>query len=152
MKAVIGQMLVHAYQLLQVERASSLPKNSELVKEIITFVPVSDRRMQERGFNQAEQMAVELGRRVGLPVVRLLNRAKHTDKQSFKKRSERIDDLAHVFEVVASIHSDLREYQGATIHIYVVDDVYTTGSTMNQCSKALKDHVSANIYGLTWAR
>lgn len=52
--------------------------------------------MQERGFNQAEQMALELGRRVGIPVVSLLKRTRHTDKQSFKKRSDRLDDLEHV--------------------------------------------------------
>ncbi|WNR44687.1 ComF family protein [Paenibacillus roseipurpureus] len=150
LKAVLGHMLVHAFQLLQGERKVV---GAEQVREFITYVPVSERRMQERGFNQAEQMAVELGRRVGVPVVSLLRRAKHTDKQSFKKRNERIDDLAHVFEVNAAGQLELSS-QGATILLYIVDDVYTTGSTMNQCALTIKDILSVNveIVGLTWAR
>jgi competence protein ComFC len=153
LKAVLGHMLVHSFKLLQVERKASMSVGTGQVHEFITYVPVSERRMQERGFNQAEQMAVELGRRIGLPVVHLLNRSKHTDKQSFKKRSERIDDLAHVFEVDMESFRELMAIESAMI-IYIVDDVYTTGSTMNQCAMAIKEQMSTSveIYGLTWAR
>lgn len=147
LKTVLGQMLVHSYHLLQMDRAKS-----DSVQELITFVPVSERRMHERGFNQAEQMAIELGRRVGLPVVPLLNRSKHTDKQSFKKRSERLDDLEHVFEASESISAFKESSPAASFIIYIVDDVYTTGSTMNQCAKVLKEHFIAEILGITWAR
>ncbi|MDR6553613.1 hypothetical protein [Paenibacillus qinlingensis] len=148
MKSVFGHMLVHSFQLIQLERGEV-----GQVREFITYVPVSERRMQERGFNQAEQMASELGRRVGIPVISLLNRSKHTDKQSFKNRSERIDDLADVFEVDAKGHCEIREL-GEAIIIYIVDDVYTTGSTMNQCAKTLREVVTipVEIYGITWAR
>ncbi|MGO4499144.1 ComF family protein [Paenibacillus sp. 2RAB27] len=150
LKAVFGHMLVHAFQQLQLDR---VPASAERVREVITYVPVSEQRMQERGFNQAEQMARELGRRVGLPVVRLLNRSKHTAKQSFKKRSERIDDLAHVFKFDVT---ELREIMGNgnAVIIYIVDDVYTTGSTMNQCAMVIKEKMSipVEICGLTWAR
>lgn len=147
LKTVLGQMLVHSYHLLQMDR-----DKSDSVQELITFVPVSERRMLERGFNQAEQMAIELGRRVGLPVVSLLNRSKHTDKQSFKKRSERLDDLEHVFEASQSIHEYKRDSRASTFIIYIVDDVYTTGSTMNQCAKVLEEYFTAEIWGITWAR
>ncbi|OCT13146.1 hypothetical protein A8709_20590 [Paenibacillus pectinilyticus] len=152
LKRVLGHMLVHAFQLLQLEKAAS-QAGLEQVRACITYVPVSERRMQERGFNQAEQMAIELGGRVGLPVVHLLNRAKHTDKQSFKKRNERIDDLADVFEMDTKGQRNL-DALGAKVLIYIVDDVYTTGSTMNQCAMTLKKHMSipVEIYGLTWAR
>lgn len=150
LKAVFGHMLVHAFQQLRLDKLSSSERQ---VRELITYVPVSERRMQERGFNQAEQMAKELGWRMDLPVVRLLNRSKHTAKQSFKKRSERIDDLAHVFEFDTT---ELREIivSGEPVIIYIVDDVYTTGSTMNQCAMVLKEEMSipVEIYGLTWAR
>lgn len=150
LKAVFGQMLVHALQQLRLDRPSS---STEQVREIITYVPVSEQRMQERGFNQAEQMARELGRLAGFPVVRLLNRSKHTAKQSFKKRSERIDDLAHVFECDSKGLEEIIG-QGDAILIYIVDDVYTTGSTMNQCAMVLKEKMSipVEIRGLTWAR
>ncbi|CAN7152180.1 ComF family protein [Paenibacillus sp. LjRoot153] len=150
LKVVFGHMLVHAFQQLRLDRASS---SAGQVREFITYVPVSERRMQERGFNQAEQMARELGRRVDLPVVRLLNRSKHTAKQSFKKRSERIDDLAHVFEFDTTELGKIFA-SGKFVIIYIVDDVYTTGSTMNQCAMVLKEEMSilVEICGLTWAR
>ncbi|MGO4269438.1 ComF family protein, partial [Paenibacillus sp. TAF58] len=122
LKTVLGQMLVHSYQLLHKER-DTLPAEPDSVKELITFVPVSERRMLERGFNQAEQMAVELGQRIGIPVIPLLKRSKHTDKQSFKKRSERLDDLEHVFEVNDSTRDYLGNSLNASYVIYIVDDV-----------------------------
>ncbi|RTE07897.1 ComF family protein [Paenibacillus whitsoniae] len=146
LQAVLGAMLVHAFRLAQ-EKLGAMAAESH---EVITFVPVSELRMQERGFNQAEQMALELGRRVGLPVVPLLSRSKHTDKQSFKGRHARIGDLANVFEVSLPGSGALAGV--AVTRIYIVDDVYTTGSTMSQCARALGKEFSAEICGLTWAR
>jgi competence protein ComFC len=151
LKSAIGLMLVHAYHLLKDEmREHSI--DLATTKKLITFVPVSERRLMERGFNQAEQMAIELGRKVGLPVVPLLNRSKHTDKQSFKSRSERLDDLVHVFEINEILLKQLTSCQAASYVIYIVDDVYTTGSTMNQCAKVLGERLPVQVYGITWAR
>ncbi|MBA2942414.1 ComF family protein [Paenibacillus sp. CGMCC 1.16610] len=151
LKAVIGHMLVHAYFLLQ-EEMREFDTDPSSAKRVITFVPVSERRLLERGFNQAEQMAIELGRKVGLPVFPLLNRSKHTDKQSFKNRSERLDDLVHVFEINELLIKQLTGCQAASYVIYIVDDVYTTGSTMNQCARVLGESLPAKVFGITWAR
>lgn len=152
LKTVLGQMLVHSFQLLKIDR-EALGNKFESKKEYITFVPISDQRMQERGFNQAEQMALELGRRVGIPVVSLLKRTRHTDKQSFKKRSNRLDDLEHVFEVDDDlVHKYMKNSNATSYLIYIIDDVYTTGSTMNQCAKILRVGLTIEVYGLTWAR
>ncbi|WP_407870123.1 ComF family protein [Paenibacillus sp. P36] len=151
LKAVIGQMLVHAYHLLQ-EEMREFDTDPGSAKRLITFVPVSERRLLERGFNQAEQMAIELGRKVGLPVLPLLSRSKHTDKQSFKNRSERLDDLVHVFEINELLLKQLLGCQAASYVIYIVDDVYTTGSTMNQCARVLGESLPAKVFGITWAR
>jgi competence protein ComFC len=151
LKSVIGLMLFHAYHLLQ-EVMREHYTDSASVMKIITFVPVSERRLLERGFNQAEQMAIELGQKVGLPVLPLLNRSKHTDKQSFKNRNERLDDLISVFEINEMLVEQLTGSQGASYVIYIVDDVYTTGSTMNQCAKVLGERLPVQVYGITWAR
>lgn len=153
LKSVVGHMMVHAYGLLHAEVGRNRRKKiASDTFELITFVPVSERRLLERGFNQAEQMATELGRRVGIPVMPLLVRSRHTDKQSFKKRSERLDDLQHVFEVSTPLAEQVKSTSGSSCIIYVVDDVYTTGSTMNQCAKVLKESFTAEVFGLTWAR
>jgi ComF family protein len=145
----IGAMLVHAFSLLQME-----PSVNQPAVRILTFVPVSERRMLERGFNQAEQMAKEVGKAVNLPVISLLQRKRHTDKQSFKSRSQRIEDLEHVFELnEAGLQQVLELSQKDRImQIYIVDDVYTTGSTLNQCSMVLKKSLGIEIFGLIWAR
>jgi competence protein ComFC len=147
----IGAMLVHAFRLLQMEPSTST--NQSAVR-ILTYVPVSERRMLERGFNQAEQMAKEVGKAVNLPVIPLLQRKRHTDKQSFKSRSQRIEDLEHVFELhEAGLQQVLDLSQkDEMMQIYIVDDVYTTGSKLNQCSMVLKKGLNCDVFGLIWAR
>ncbi|MEX2459801.1 MAG: ComF family protein [Paenibacillaceae bacterium] len=150
---LFASMLMHAYhKLLESEGMV----NTRF--DVITFVPLSDERLMERGFNQAELLARELGRSVGIPVVGLLKRLRHTHKQSFKGRSERLEDLNGAFGVnVEGIQGFVAETATATpnrpLHILLIDDVYTTGSTLNQCAAEIRKHLpTAEVYGLTWAR
>jgi competence protein ComFC len=150
LQQAMGSMLSHAFRLLQ-ESQGDVHVQRNAVERILTFVPVSERRLLERGFNQAEQMAHELGKMVRLPVIPLLQRTRHTEKQSFKSRNERLGDLQHVFEIheAGLVQADLKAKQ---VQIYLIDDVYTTGSTMNQCARVIKDHMAVEVFGLTWAR
>jgi competence protein ComFC len=152
LQTVMGGMLVHAWN--QALAKQNAIESDTSVLQVITFVPVSERRFMERGFNQAEQMARELGRRVGVPVIPLLQRVRHTDKQSFKKRSDRLDDLQHVFDVDEAGVLTCTRMRGSfsSVSLYIVDDVYTTGSTMHECAKVLKARMAADCYGVTWAR
>jgi len=154
LRQVMGYMLYYAYQTLcnEYEARPGSYAAASSPNRIITYVPVSERRLQERGFNQAEQMAHELGRRADLPVVPLLLRSRHTDKQSFKKRSERLDDLEQVFETYLDGLKELVRITDSALIVYLIDDVYTTGSTMNQCAKVLKEGLGAEVFGITWAR
>lgn len=151
-------MFVHAFHLQL--QAESL--NAEDFA-CITYVPVSRERLAERGFDQAERFAAQLADKLKLPVIPLLTRTRNTPKQSFKTRRERLDDLQGAFallpesgdvggrETSAAVTAAVLESQ-QTPKILLVDDVYTTGSTMNQCSRLLHDHYKAQVYGLTWAR
>lgn len=126
------------------------------VQPYLTFVPLSQERLAERGFNQAEQLARRLGAKIKLPVTDLLIRHRHTDKQSHKSRSARLLDLEHVFalrtDVSRSSFPMLRQGAGP-LRIYIVDDVYTTGSTLIQCASAIQSvWPSVEVFGLTWAR
>jgi competence protein ComFC len=157
---LFAAMLLHAYHKLM--------ESDGLVNtrfDVITFVPLSDERLMERGFNQAELLARELGRSVGIPVVVLLKRLRHTHKQSFKGRSERLVDLSGAFGVsLEALHGFKKKLfvaETATaapseinpLRILLIDDVYTTGSTLNQCAAEIRKHLpTMEVYGLTWAR
>ncbi|MDI4650344.1 ComF family protein [Cohnella hashimotonis] len=115
--------------------------------DLVTAVPLSDMRLAERGFNQAERMAAILAGWYGLPYANLLVRTRDSDKQSLKGRGARIRDMRGLFRAAARTDSATRK------RILLVDDIYTTGSTMNECAHALlQAFPEAEIHGLAWAR
>lgn len=118
---------------------------------LISYVPLSAERLGERGFNQAERFARALAAAFRLPAGPLLRRARHTGKQSFKTRSDRISDLAGVFEPDPSAAGRIAGVPNPAI--VLIDDVYTTGSTVHECARTIRSvSPAARIYSLTWAR
>jgi len=107
--------------------------------ETIVPVPLHRARERSRGFNQAELISARLGRRVEN---RLLRRRKNTDSQTGLSRSQRKRNLAGAFEVRGEVHGT----------VIVVDDVYTTGSTMNEIARVLKRAGAQRVEVLTVAR
>lgn len=142
--------------------------------DLLVPVPVSGARLAERGFNQAERLAQFLSVRRNIPVMELLVRAHHTGKQSFKTRAERLADMRRAFvpnpvwanEFAEKLLFSTRSASWNMVHstacspplkIIIVDDIYTTGSTIRACADVLQKMVSsagceAEIYSLTWAR
>jgi competence protein ComFC len=104
--------------------------------EFIIPVPLSTERLWERGFNQAEALIVE----AGLKPTNVLTRI-HSEKQSKKNRTDRIH-LTQVFQVHRPISGK----------VLVVDDIYTTGSTLRHAAMALRQAGAKEIYSLTIAR
>lgn len=137
--------------------------------DVVTYVPVSNERLAERGFNQAERLASGLAAACRLPVVDLLQRRINTTKQSFKTRGERIETMKEAFSISPGVMDILRElYIGKAgsnsareyscpIQLLLIDDIYTTGSTLDACSRVIL-HVAdsidipVEIYTLTMAR
>ncbi|WP_405104800.1 ComF family protein [Paenibacillus sp. FSL K6-1217] len=136
--------------------------------DILVPVPVSAVRLSERGFNQAERMAEVVSLRRGIPQLPLLVRTQHTAKQSFKSRRERLADMKHAFagNTDSAVLQSLKEHLNSRashqleqrpLRIIIVDDIYTTGSTIRACAGALQQlcrslDCTAEIYSLTWAR
>ncbi len=111
----------------------------KLEYDLITVIPLSEERLKERGFNQAQAL-LDVSEVECTP---LLTRI-HTEKQSKKSRQERIS-LAQVFQII-----DSSSIQGKSI--VIVDDIYTTGSTLRHAAKALKLAGAEKIQSLTIAR
>ena len=102
-------------------------------------VPLHRARERERGFNQAELLARHLGIRVDS---RLLWRRKNTPSQTGLSRSQRALNLSAAFEVTRTPPDC----------VMVVDDVYTTGSTLHEIAKTLKRAGTSRVEVLTVAR
>ncbi|WP_052476041.1 ComF family protein [Cohnella kolymensis] len=152
LEPVLAAMLAFAYERLNDELGS---RNTYPFFHTITSVPLAPERLQERGFNQAERLAVQLSQWYGIRCRPLLARLRHTEKQSLKTRQSRVNDMMGNFAATSAV--DSTDNLPNSVHrIILIDDVYTTGSTINECARVLKESSApdspAEIYGLLWAR
>ena len=111
------------------------------VDEIIP-VPLHPSRLRKRGFNQAEILARELGERCGLPVrTDVLYRIRRTSPQKLLGRQERLQNLKGAFGVSA-------EWTPCG-NVLLIDDIYTTGATLERAARVLKKAGAQKVFFLT---
>lgn len=109
-------------------------------------VPLHRWRMVKRQYNQATLLSRELSKLTCVPVqTDILFRKKHTQSQHLKSRKQRRDNVKDVFVV-----QNEQILQGKTVCL--IDDVWTTGSTLKNCAYALKKGGAKKIYALSLAR
>lgn len=102
-------------------------------------VPVHPSRRRQRGFNQAEIFACRIGARLGIPVrTELLVRSKKTAPQKQLNPKERLHNLEEAF-TAGEVPEGVRR-------VILVDDIYTTGSTIEACTRALLRAGVKNVY------
>ena len=116
-------------------------------KIILIPVPLHPKRLNERGFNQAELIAGEIQKNLcdKVEVLRLLKRSRYTSQQAKLSKKERHLNLEDAFEA-ADFSADINSVY------FIVDDVCTTGATLENCAKTLKKSGLKKVYGLTIAR
>ena len=114
--------------------------------DFVVPVPLHPRRLRERGFNQAEDLA----RGLGLPVVRALRRARPTTPQVGLSREERAANVDRAFTLNLPRPASDRALDRPTI--ILVDDVTTTGATLEACARVLRNAGAAEVRALTAAR
>lgn len=107
--------------------------------QVIVPVPLHKKRKRKRGYNQAEVLAKELGRILGLPVdTELLVRVRDTSPQKILNDAERKNNLKKAFKTTKSVVQ--------LQYILVVDDIYTTGSTVDAVAKILLEAGVLEVY------
>lgn len=115
--------------------------------DIITYVPIHSNRLEVRGFNQAERLAVGLHKYTNKPLINTLLKAKDTKKQSKQHKWERLSEIKGSFILANGVSQELTGK-----NVLIIDDIYTTGFTLNECAFVLKHAGASRILGLTLAR
>ena len=113
--------------------------------DIIIPVPISQKRFYERGFNQSLEIAKELARIVGKPVSKqVLIKTKNNFKQSKLKKYQRKKNVEGVYQI--RYHSRIQNKV-----ILLIDDIVTTGATVSECAKVLKENGAQKVIVITIA-
>ena len=108
-------------------------------------VPLHHVRFREREFNQAAELATLVSQRCGVPILHALKRTRYTSTQTKLDRAERMENLRGAFRVRHTARVKAR-------NIVLVDDVFTTGSTVEECSRELLRAGAASVRVITVAR
>lgn len=141
----LGQLMVKSLETGMVLKQY---QNSSPKKLFLIPVPLHQKRLRWRGFNQAELLAQEISQTLNLPLSNVLERIKRALPQvKIKEASERKRNIKNVFRLRQPLNSDL---QHSTI--ILIDDVLTTGATLKECAGILKKAGAKKIWGLVLAR
>lgn len=124
-------------------------ENFKSAKIKLIPVPLHPKRQIWRGFNQAEILANELKQsgilssNENIQIDNCIQRVKHTPSQAKLNRVERLQNLKGAFKFDEKIKSDFQNW-----YCVLIDDVYTTGTTMNECARVLKQQRIKNVWGM----
>ena len=144
----LGLLMLHAFNGMYEQKASTVP-------DILVPVPLHARRLRMRGFNQTFLLAnhlIDLNRQhpdLGFPVLKtdpnILLRCRRTNPQTGLNKGLRKTNIANAFRVNTP-------EKAAGKHILLIDDVYTTGATVDECARILIQAGAARVDVLTLAR
>lgn len=111
---------------------------------VLVPVPVSGKRRRFRGFNQAELLAEGLAKTLGMRVAHLVKRVQNTVPQSKLTKKERKRNL---LQSMAWNEAEAKQFSELPQCVAIVDDIYTTGATLEACAGVLAEHGISGIYG-----
>ena len=114
--------------------------------EVISWVPLSRKRLRQRGYDQARLLAEELSRLLGAECVPLLQKTRHVPPQS------RTGGAAARRANIAGCYRVTDTAQAAGKRILLVDDIVTTGATLSECARMLGMAGAEAVYGVAAAR
>lgn len=112
---------------------------------LVVPVPLHWYRQNSRGFNQSGLLAKDFAQKLGLKYEPILKRTKYTKQQAKLKGRERSQNIKNAFELDS-------KFSILNSQIILVDDVWTTGSTLRECCYTLKRGGAKKVWALTLAR
>lgn len=114
--------------------------------DVISWIPLSKKRLRRRGYDQARLIAEEIAAKTGLPCRQLLQKVKNNSAQSLTRDAkQRRENVAGVYAL-----DDGADVSG--LRILLVDDVVTTGATMSEAARILRKEGAKSVFGVTLAR
>lgn len=133
----VGRMLGQLFADELLNREIEIP-------DALLAVPLHRNRKRERGFNQSQLLAEQLARRINLPLLdRAVIRGRDTSEQSGLKAVQRRRNLKGAFDVVDNVRD---------AHIAIIDDVMTTGTTLNELATVLLANGTTRVDAWVLAR
>lgn len=131
---------------------------ADRIPTVVTYVPMSQERHEEKGFDPIYGLAQGVARHMRAPLLRLVDRHRHTPQQSMLSKAARLRSVAGAF----AIHEHgwdafcrwAKRQRTEKVRVVFVDDVYTTGSTLHHCAIPVRDASAKAIQfeAVTWAR
>lgn len=114
--------------------------------DIITWVPLSAKRLRKRGYDQARLLAAEIAREKNIPCVSLLKKTVNNPAQSGTGSPEkRKANVAGVYAFAGDMPLDGKS-------VLLIDDIVTTGATLSECARVLRAAGAGPVYAATLAR
>lgn len=143
--AVLSQIMADFIQKTAIN--ALFEQNSAIIP-----VPLHPKRLSWRGFNQAEEIAKIVGSKFNIPVLNIIERVRYTAPQAeIKEKSERRRNISSAFRLnkkaLLGLPEPIKEK-----NVLIIDDVSTTGYTLNECARAIKPFGFKSVYGLVIAR
>lgn len=133
----------YLYRVLGDIMVDSILKNDLNTVDALVYVPMHRVKEAKRGYNQSELLARRISEKTGISVEkRLLKKIKKTRPQSSLEALERNKNLVNSFAI-----NDKIDFENK--NILLIDDILTTGKTMEECARVLKKCPGLNIIGLT---
>ena len=120
-------------------------ESNPMPADLLMAVPIHRRRERQRGYNQSQMLAQELSKLIGIPIQLGLRRHKGSPPQA---RSQSMEERRANVQDAFTFQGDQLDGK----RVLLLDDVCTTGATLDACAAVLKDAGAGAVWGLTVAR